>query len=552
MAWWDDTWLNESFASWVEAPVTDALRPDWRFVVEARARSRALALQADGHPSAKRIREPVQSRHDIEGAFDNALTYAKGSTVLAMFEGYSGKERWRAAVKRHLLAKAHGVATTEDLLAAVGAELGAGVAGALRGFVERPGVPLVKVEPACAADGARAVVTQERFLAAGGGEPGQWAVPVCLEIGAAGNETTRTCGLAAGPRAELPLPFCPAWIWPNAGGAGYYVSALPASGLEKLANRLDVPGRLALATDAGVLARRGDVPVDAALALGLSLAPANDRLLVAASLRLLELAEPEGLSPRDRARHRTFLRKTFGSRARALGWLPRASDDHDVNELRRMLVAAAAGPGEDPALVKEARRLATAWLGDRAAVPAEVSGLALDVAARKGDRRLFDRILSEAARTEDRTERGRLLAALGSFRDPALSREALGLLLPATPGEEATTPAFDLRDTRPILDSALAHPETREGAWKFLVERWDALAGRMRADEGLWLVRSAARLACEPGKREEVSAFLGPRADTFEGAPRALARALEEADDCAAARKRNGPAVTRFLARYGK
>jgi hypothetical protein len=558
MAWWDDTWLNESFASWADAPLTEALEPAWRHLLTARSHSRASALEADGHPSVKRIREPVESHHDIEGAFDNAITYNKGSSVLAMFEAYVGRERWRAAVKRHLQAKAHGVATTDDLVAALGAELGPDLASALRGFVEQPGAPVVKVEAVCAPEGAKAVLTQERYLAAGGGGPGTWTVPVCLELGAAWRPGTTTCGLAAGPRAELPLPFCPEWIWPNAGGTGYYLTALPASGLDTLAARLGVPGQLALATDAGLLARRGDVPVDAALALGLALAPSKDRLVVGAALGLLELVDPAALSPRDRTRHRNLFRKTFGARARAMGWLPRPGDDDEVNALRRLLVAVAAGAGEDPALGKEAKRLALGWLADRSTVPAEVSGLALRLAARNGDRALFDRIVAEAARTQDRTERGRLLGALGAFRDPTLSREALALLLPASPGEEPAgqpvrtpaTPAFDLRDTRPIVDVALSRYETREGAWKFLVEAWDALAGRMRAEEGQWLVRSAARLACEPGRREEVVAFLTPRAEPFDGAPKALARALEEADACAATRKRNAPAVTKFLKRY--
>jgi len=553
MAWWDDTWLNESFGSWVDAPVTEALDPSWRHLASARAGGRAFALDADGHASVKAIRQPVESFHDIEGSFDNAITYAKGASVLAMFEAYVGPDRFRAAVKRHLEAKAHGVGTTDDLVAAFGAEPGADVAAALRGFVEQPGAPILKVEAVCSAEGAKAVVTQERWLAAGGTAPGAWTVPVCLKLGAKGQEPEITCGLAAAPRAELALPFCPGWLWANARGAGYHVTALPPKGLDALARRLDLAEQLALVADAKLLARRGDVPVDAALALGLALAPSKDRLGVEASLSLLRLADPDGLAKADRARFRTLVRKTFGPRARALGWLPREGDDAEVNALRRVLVTAAATAGEDPALVKEARRLGVAWLDDRAAVPAEISFAALSVAARSGDRRLFDRIVEEATRSQDRTERGKLLAVLGEFRDPALVREALGLIAPpATSDGQPGGPAFDLRETLPILRSQLGKSESRGIAWQVLTERWDALAGSVRGDEGQWLTVAAAARACEPGKREEAAAFLTPRAEKFDGAPRALARALEQAAECAATRARNAGKVTAFLAKYGR
>jgi aminopeptidase N len=551
MAWWDDTWLNESFASWIDAPVTDALEPAWRNLEVERTGRRADALKADGLPSVKRVREPVASFHDIEGSFDNAITYDKGASLLAMFEAYAGEERWRAALKRHLESRAHGVATTEDLLGAVAAELGPELAGALRRFVEEPGVPIVKVDVACGAEGASGVVTQERFLSAGGGGSGAWTVPMCLRLGAAGKPVTTTCALAAGPRAELPLPFCPAWVWPNAGGTGYYVTALPTNGLDALAARLAVSEQLALATDAALLARRGDVPVDSALALGLALAPSEDRLVVAGSLDLLGLIDPAALSPRDRVRHQNLMRKTFAARARALGWLPRPGDDEEVNSLRRMVVSAAGGAGGDRALMTEARRLTLAWLDERSRVPAEVSGAVLQVAARRGDAALFDRILAEAVRTKDRTERGRLLLALGAFRDPALSRSALELLLPTGDPAAPEGPMFDVRETWPILRSALAWPETRAGAWRFLGEHWEEVAGRLRGDEGQWLIVSAAAVACEPGKREEVATFLATRAERFDGAPKALARALEAADECAATRKRNAPAVTSFLKRHG-
>lgn len=540
MAWWDDIWLNESLTSFLDPVVTDALEPAWRATAQRRADARASALEADVLAAAKRLREPVGARDEIEGAFDNAITYDKGASVAAMYERLLGREAWRAVLRDHLRSHAHRTATTEDFLATLAARATPAAAASLRGFLERPGVPLVTATPRCDARGAAAVLRQERFLASGARDPAAgWSIPACVRAGA-GARVATVCGLVEAPEGTLALPFCPEWLWPNAGGAGYHLTALDAAALPALLPRLDPPERLALATDAALLARRGDLAVDAALGVVASLAASGDRLEVKASLDLARLAQPEWLGAADHARWRAFLRATYGARARALGWLPRRGEGDDPPALRRLVVPRVAGEGEEPALAAEAARLARRWLADRRAVPAEAAWPALEVAARTGDAALFDRVLAAARGAKDRTDRARLLAVLGRFEAPALADRALALV---------GSGAEDLRDTAGLLRAALAGRETRWRAWSLLVARWDALAPRLRGDEGGWLVAQAAALACDSERAAEVAAFLRPRATAFDGAPQALARALEDAGACRAARARNGAAVTRFLAR---
>ncbi|GAO02430.1 M1 family metallopeptidase [Anaeromyxobacter sp. PSR-1] len=542
MAWWDDTWLNESLTSFLDSVVVDALEPAWRRTARRRAEGRASALEADVLAAAKRLREPVGSRDEIEGAFDNAITYDKGAAVAAMYERFLGREAWRAVLRDHLLAHAHRTATTEDFLATLASRSSPAVAASLRGFLERPGVPLVRAAVRCDGRGAAAVVRQERFLASGARDPAAtWSIPLCVRAGA-GARVETACGLVGGdgPEGEVALPFCPEWLWPNAGGTGYHLTALDPAALPGLWPHLAPAERLALATDASLLARRGDLPPEAALGLVAPLAGSEDGLQVEASLELARLAQPEWLDAADHARWRAFVRETWGPRARAIGWMPRRGEPDEATALRRLLLPRVAGEGEDPALAGEAARLARRWLADRRSVPAEAAWPALEVAARTGDAALFDRILAAARGARDRTDRARLLAILGRFERPALVDRALALV---------ASGAEDLRDTAAILRVALAGRETRWRAWELLRTRWEAIAPRLRSDEGSWLVEQAAGLACDPGRAGEVAAFLRPRAEAFDGAPRALARALEDAGACRAARARNGPAVARFLAR---
>ena len=192
-----------------------------------------------------------------------------------------------------------------------------------------------------------------------------------------------------------------------------------------------------------------------------------DRLQVEASLRLLQLIEPNDLSDPDFLRYQAFLRRTCGERARRLGWMPRADDDVEARAIRSRLLPLVAGRGEDPALLEEARSLAGRWLADHGTVPSETAWGALNAAAIRGDR----------------ADKERCHAALGLFEEPALTRAALEL---------AVDDRSDLRDTMVILNVTLSRRATRAQAWAIVQERWADLAPRLRADEGTWLVQQAA------------------------------------------------------------
>ena len=527
-AWWDDTWLNESFATWDDANVTERVEPAWRMLATLRWSRRVSGLSADVLPSAKRLRQPVRSRHDIEGAFDNGITYDKGASLLTMYEAFLGKERLRGVVKAHLQARSHGVATGEDFLAALSASAGPELAVSFRGFLEQPGVPLLKPSVRCTAAGARVAFTQERFLATGPRDrTTRWSVPVCLRAGRGDQEAT-VCGLVGGPRGELSLPFCPDWIWPNAGGTGYYLSSLAPGEPARQLPRLQPAEKLALITDLDLLARRGDLPIIDALELVAPLARRTTGCWWAA--HSAGQAGGSGPALRRRPQAAAHLRAAHLGRA-SPGPRVAAAPRRRRRGPRapRELVPLVAGAGEEAVLAGEALALARRWLADRRQVPDEVAWPALAVAVRHGDRSLFDRLLEAASRATDLTERRRLFATLGSFEEPALAKAALALL---------TGAAHDRRDTGPILFRQLYGRTTRTMAWRHLTEHWTGLTSTLRADEATWLITAAASVACDAGRRAEVAGFLRPRARPFDGAPRALESALEEASACAAASAR--------------
>src|SRR5262249_50119670 len=140
MTWWDDVWLNEALASWMEAKIVGEWQPGAQ-VDLARTRSRGWAMHSDSLVSARQIRQPIATRDDIEGAFDG-ITYAKGQAVLEMFEHDVGDTAFQAGIRAYVHARVDGNATVDDFLGAIGAAAGRDIAPAFHSFLDQPGLPL--------------------------------------------------------------------------------------------------------------------------------------------------------------------------------------------------------------------------------------------------------------------------------------------------------------------------------------------------------------------------------------------------------------------------
>jgi len=225
MAWWNDVWLNESFATWMSTKILIGWKPEWRQDVN-RVASRSRAMGQDEIVTARFIRQPIESKDDIENAFDG-ITYGKGAAVLRMFESWLGEKQFQAGVRRYLVAHAQGNATGEDFLAALEAEGGPGVAQSFATFLDQAGAPVVSAELRCADPGpARLAVSQKRFLPTGsqGSEAQLWQIPMCIRWSTGGKED-RLCRVVTAETAEIELPAsarCPDWLLANDGEAGYY------------------------------------------------------------------------------------------------------------------------------------------------------------------------------------------------------------------------------------------------------------------------------------------------------------------------------------------
>jgi alanyl aminopeptidase len=543
LAWWDDAWLNESLGTWMDAIITDAAEPDWKFLDQRHTRAYE-AMNADEKPSTRSIRQPVDSKEGIQSAFDGAITYYKGQTILHMFESWVGTEVWRDYIRTYITKYAWKNATADDFLAVMTDKLGAPVSTAFRTFLDQPGVPLIEHTLVC--DGPpRLELHQRRAFPAGTTEdtPRTWHVPVCVRYGK-GKASHRTCLMLTAADGTLPLEgACPTWLVTNADAVGYYRSRYTPGELAAVLgpkSPISMPERSMVLADIGAEVARDELDVGDAMAMAPLVIADRDERLRARAWGLTGPLRPTIFDETLYQSYRRWVLKAFGPTARKLGWRRKKGDSDDRQELRLNAVTAAAWAG-DKALTAEAKKLARAWLADRAKVEPDIVTSVLSVAARHGDAALFDTILAAAKATKDRMEQMRLLGALGGFTDPALVARALELVR----GTE-----FDLRESRAILFGVMTERESRELGWTFVRDHVDELLARLRSDEASWFVGGIGGMFCDAEHRDQVKALFAERATKIEGAQYTLQQALDNTDQCITAQARLVPSAAKFLAKY--
>jgi aminopeptidase N len=552
MAWWDDTWLNEALGEWMDMIITEAVEPGFRHR-DARVGIATSAMAADETLATQAVRQPVTSNEQIAASFDGEITYAKGASVLRMFEAYLGPEAWRETIRAYLRAHEWGNATADDLFAFVQQRHGAWTEAAMRSFVEQPGVPRIAATLACKPGAPpKLLLSQRRALPAGTTDPTPrlWKVPVCVRYGGpyGDGQARRACTQLDGAEGELALEGgCPTWVLPNADAAGYYRSVVDPA----VARALLTPGspaaraakpnageKMMLLADLSAMAARDELALDKLLELVPLVAGDPDEKFALWAFRAASF-RGDALDDALYEKVKRYYLRTFGPAARRLGWARGKDDSDERHDLRRSLVPLIAD--QDAALAKQAAALAERWLAERKGLPADLVGGALVTYATRGDRARFDRLLAASKTARDRAEQQRILSALGAFRDPAIAGQALELVR----GTE-----LDLRDSLGILYRILFRRETRALGLDFVTANLDGLLARMRDDEASGFLGALAGGFCVAEQRARMERLVVPRAAKHSGAVAAVTRGLEQSQQCIDNARRQLPALRRFLERY--
>ena len=543
LAWWDDIWLNEAFATWIARKTMFAFDPRWDDGFE-NSWSRRRALEADRLATARRVRNPVADNGDIMSAFDG-ITYNKGAEVLSMFEAGIGPDKFRQGVRLFLTRHALGSGTSSAFFRAIGEASGSteDTLRAFETFVQQPGAPLFDLNLACAGGQATLEVKQQRLRPKGStAGDARWSTPACFRYPAGGTLKSQ-CATITGDtaRVKLEAPSCPAWAVGNARGVGHYVVRYDTSLAKAVAKDLAaMPPHeaVALLGDAGLLAETGISQIDAALDWADGGLAHPSRVVNNAAVELLEKVEDSWLTEAQARRKAAIVEKRAVPLAREIGWKAKPGEKQEVVRLRGTLLPFAAKYPEGRELRAEADAMAVAWITDRRAIPADVAQGALDTAARFADAAMLERLEGALAASASSRDRRTLMKALGKVRDPKLRERALGLSLASPGGKDF----FNGRDMIDFLDFSLEDEDSRPAAFQYVranVEAIDRKSPRESLPEGsLMRVVKSMRGLCTPKQRAEFVESFAARSPTYMGGEVAYRQTLEAIDTCVAARAR--------------
>lgn len=536
LEWWNDLWLNESFATFLADEIVPRVHPGARALAE-RVRDVQDAYARDGTASTRAIRAPFDSRDNPDLLFDE-IAYDKGAAVLGMLQGAIGRDAFRAGLRDYLARHADGVATADDLWSALAVHTPVDVRRVARGFAEQPGVPHVRAT--LAPDGRSLSLRVERWRPAGAppGE-GAWAVPVVALAGsAAGFDTLRV--VLVSPETTLALPRAAAWVHPNLDERGYYRWSLDARARGALladAERLSPEAQAGLPPALGAMLRAGTLDgrewIDALRTLGRT--PRPPALARALADAAVDLRATFG-SPANADRVAATVRAIVGPSARALAFAPRAGEPPAAAAVRRDVWRAFGDAGRDTTADARGRTWTRALLAGAGGPPADVEDLALEAAAWRGDAELWNVVHAALVREPDPARRERLAAALGSFRDPALVDRSLALL---------ADPALTTADVQAVLDAIGRDPSHGDRLFAGVGRAWTSLRARWPD----YLLASAPKWA-GGGSRERWAAalaFFAAPEHRVNGTDDELARVGAAVDACATLREREGARVDAAL-----
>jgi aminopeptidase N/puromycin-sensitive aminopeptidase len=524
-AWWDDIWLNEGFATWMARRPVEDWHPEWLLDEDATASAQSI-LAVDSLASARAIHGDPRTSSDIKEMFDG-ITYQKGAAVLRMLEAYVGPEVFRRGVNQYLEDHAFGNASSSDFWKAMSRVSGKPVDKIMQAFVMQPGAPLIRVTESCQHESTRMNLQQQRFYLSSQGPPADshplWQIPICVQ---AEPGKLPACTVLADQSQDINVPACPAWIFANPGGKGYYRTLYEPQTLQKIAlaaeKSLTPEERITFLEDAWAMTRAGRYPVETFMTVAEALrGDHNLRIvdLLADHLESLAALVPEG----KQSTYKQFLRKQFEPLAQELGWNAIPGEDEDSDALRARVLEIL-GKAGDPAATQLAQKIVASYLRQPGTTDPALTGPAFEVIAAHGGPALYDKLSSGLSPAAPYDEYYVLLYAMAKFPEPALVQRNLDLV---------SQGKLRQQDYARFFSVLLEKPASQNATWSYMKAHWSDLAEKVTSFGGRGAV-TALENFCSSEQRDNIKQFFA--AHPAPGAERAVRRSLEQISSCLAFR----------------
>ncbi len=434
MGWWDDLWLNEGFASWMETKATMHFNPEWQAEL-SRVGGRESAMGLDSVATTHPVIQEIRTVDQISQAFD-AITYQKGEAVITMLEGFAGEDTWRTGIRTYMQKHQFGNTVTDDLWMAVEDAGADGLVEIAHDFTKKPGVPLITVESAVCQNGNLQVTFKQGEFSMDRKEttdanPQRWAVPVMAAT--VGNKPVRT--IVRGGAGSMTVPGCGTLIV-NAGQTGYYRTLYQPGMIGALTQdfgKLAPIDQLGLVSDQLALSGGQYQPLAGSLdlvdAIPLDASPTVVASGLGAMTGLYGMFEDD---PARQKRIAAYVGAKYGPVLDRLGFVPRAEDTAPEANLRASLIGSLGYMG-NPKVMAEANRLFAALDSDPKALDGPLRGTWLGIIATNADTATWEKLYGMAKTANSAVLQNTLYGLLGAAKDPVLAKRALDLALSGEP-----------------------------------------------------------------------------------------------------------------------
>jgi aminopeptidase N len=539
MEWWDDLWLNEGFATWMEGKPVAAWRPEWHVEMDEQ-RSTNEAMASDSLRNTRPIREAAQTSAQINELFDE-IAYNKTAAVLRMLEAYEGPQAFERGVNDYLKAHAYANATAQDFWIAEAAASKQPVDRILSSYVLNAGVPLISAEFHCAGADSSVTISQQRFSfdrsQAEGRSKQLWQIPVCMSL--PGTDQPVSCNLLSQPQQEFRLSRCEPSMFLNSGAHGYYRTAYRREVVNalvpKVEQTLEPVERLSLLDNEWALVRAGDHPIGAFMALAEGMKDDQTPAIMNELGRRFRYIKDNLITAQDRESYEAWVRGLLHPAMQQLGTTAAPADSDERRSLRAAVFLTLGYSGREAETLRQARSLLQQYLKNPASVDPTLLDPVFTLSAMQGTPAMYEefRARSENAKTPE--DYYRSLFALTQFSDPGLLKRTL---------EYALSPAVRSQDAPFVIGAVMENPTGKELAWQFVQTHWDSLRQKASFAGMAAMVRYAGDF-CTATSKQQVHKFFGEH--PVPGAERTLRQTLEDIQNCVDLKAQQGTALASWL-----
>jgi aminopeptidase N len=489
MAWWDELWLNEGFASWMEKKLTDEFNPSMKVWVRTRA-DKEKAMAKDALRTAHPVQQPIEDESEALAAFDD-ITYLKGLSLVRMLEAYIGEAPFRDGLRRYMARHAYSNATSAELWAALEAASNKPIAAIALGFSQQPGIPLIQVSTKCVSDKLTMTLRQDRYALNDPYASRQlWQVPVA--IGRPGDDRASHIVLVSDAPRTLTIDGCDRPIKANYGDAGYYRVRYAKDDLKALGaafHRLGVADRVSLMADAWAMVLAGLNPPADYLDLTKKLSDETELAVWDRVIESLRFIDDQFTDTAARETFREYARGMMKNAFNRLGWQSRPDEQAGVALLRNRLITELGAFG-DSEVTAEARRRFALFMRDRAAIPATLREPIAKVVAYSADQKAYEHLVRLAH--EQESEQGRMIyfLALAGARNPQLIEQTVQIAR-----IDAKLPPAQ---TLPFLEQAAKESGDPDRVWRLVFANRTEILSRLSGRQRQQALARVARASSNP------------------------------------------------------